>query len=210
MKKNIGSIIFIILIILTTFVVDIDTLREVVMSAGVWAPLFFIMLKIATIVVAPLSGVALYPLVGVLFGFWPGMLYVIIGDFLGYSSAFLLSRHFGRKFVEKIISKNENGIVAKLVRRIGTAKGFFITCIVGFAASDVLSYAAGLTALSYWKFIMILLPLSVAGTSIFVFFGSSLATISHHPYSVYAIPALVFVVIAVGIFLLSRMSDRSH
>ena len=82
-------------IITLALFVDIGSLRIWVEGAGVWAPLVFIILKVSTIVIAPLSGSPLYPLVGLLFGFWPGILYVALGDFIGYTTTFFIGRKLG-------------------------------------------------------------------------------------------------------------------
>jgi uncharacterized membrane protein YdjX (TVP38/TMEM64 family) len=72
----IGVAITILVIVGLTFLFDMEKIQEWIKTAGIWAPLIFIFLKTSTIVIAPLSGSPLYPLVGLLFGFWPGILYV--------------------------------------------------------------------------------------------------------------------------------------
>lgn len=164
------------LIIIASFLVDIAELRELIISAGTFAPLIFITLKAATIVIAPLSGSPLYPLVGLFFGFWPGVLYVVLGDFLGYSIAFFISRVMGRRIVERFISKKDTGIIARMIEKISTGKGFFQVCLTCFALPELLSYAGGLSKLPYWKFISILLPASGIATSILVLMGATFDT----------------------------------
>lgn len=142
------------------------------MQAGYWAPLTFVVVKISTIVVAPLSGTMLYPMAGLMFGFWPGILYIAIGDFFGYSIAFFISRYLGQSIVLKLISKNEKGILSKIVDRMSTVRGYIYTCLMFFFSPELLAYGAGLSKLKYWKFILILWPGSVLGTSVLVVFGS--------------------------------------
>ena len=161
------------LIIGVSFLIDIGKLKQFIVTAGVWAPVIFVLLKVSTIIIAPLSGSPLYPLVGLFFGFWPGVLYVALGDFLGYSAAFFISKIFGQKVVAKLISKNENGLMARMVEKIGTGKGFFQACLTCFALPELLAYAAGLSKLPYWKFILILWPASTLATSTLVFLGAS-------------------------------------
>ncbi len=186
------------LIIAASFLIDISQLKQLILTAGIWAPVIFVLLKILTIVIAPLSGSPLYPLVGLFFGFWPGVFYVAIGDFLGYSFAFFISRICGQKAVMRLISKNENGLMARMVEKIGTGKGFFQACLTCFALPELLSYAAGLSKLAYWKFILILWPASVIGTSLLVFAGASF-DISQQPLLIsLAVPALGSLCVFVG------------
>ncbi len=170
----IGVGVMLAVLIALSFIVDIDTLKTWVIQAGVWAPLVFILLKISTVVIAPLSGSPLYPLVGLLFGFWPGLLYVALGDFIGYTVTFFISRIFGRSIVMKMISKKEEGLLAKIVYHIGTGKGFFHACLTCFALPELLSYGAGLSRIRYITFILILWPAATVATGLLVLFGSSL------------------------------------
>jgi uncharacterized membrane protein YdjX (TVP38/TMEM64 family) len=160
-----------IIVLLSTFL-DIEKLKEVVIASGPWAPLLFVVLKILTIVVAPISGSPLYPLVGWIFGFWPGLAYVALGDFLGYSIAFYMSRIFGQKRFATFLLGKDHNLIAKLVGHLGTGKGFFQACLVCFPLPEVLSYAAGLSTLSYTKFILILWPASTTVASLLVLFGA--------------------------------------
>src|SRR3990167_7952182 len=138
----IGVGITILVLVILAFFIDISSLQSWVERAGVWGPLVFILLKISTIVVAPLSGSPLYPLVGLLFGFWPGILYVAFGDFLGHSMAFSISRIFGKKLVLKLISNKESGLLVRVVDHISGTKGFLQACLIFFVVPEVLSYAS--------------------------------------------------------------------
>lgn len=178
--------------------VDIDTIKGFVTNAGPWAPLVFIMLKASTIVAAPLSGAPLYPIVGFLFGYWPGILYVGIGDFLGYSIAFFISRTFGYPFVRKLFQGKERSTLAKIVDHVGTTKGFLHMCLTCFALPELIAYGSGLSKLPYWKFILIYTPISIVVSSFAVLFGSLLDTESLPLFITIGAPLSAFTVIAVG------------
>src|SRR3990167_733584 len=127
----------ILVIIAVAYFVDLSTLRTWVEGVGIWGPLVFILLKISTVVVAPLSGSPLYPLAGLIFGFWPGILYIAVGDFLAHTTTFYISRIFGQRIVFKLLSGNEEGIVARIVDHIGDTRGFFQACLTCFALPEV-------------------------------------------------------------------------
>src|SRR3989344_4048792 len=78
----------------------IENIRDRVEDAGIFGPLFLIVLKALTLIIAPLSGTPLYPISGALFGFTKGFIYMTIGDILGTSVSFYISRIFGRKVAE--------------------------------------------------------------------------------------------------------------
>ena len=188
----------ILVIIALSLFIDISSLKIWVERAGVWGPLVFMLLKISSIVIAPLSGSYLYPLVGLLFGFWPGILYVALADFLGYTIAFYISRLLGRKIVLKLISDKEEGVINRIVNHISETKGFVQVCLIFFALPDVLSYAAGLSRISYIKFISILWPFFTAVTAILVLFGSILEPRSESLLIGLAIPIAGAVAMLIG------------
>lgn len=195
----IGAGLTILALVVLSFFIDIDTLKQWVIDAGPWAPLLFIALKILTIVAAPVSGSPLYPLVGMLFGFFPGFFYVALGDLIGYTIAFHISRHFGREYVLRLIAKNETGMLAKIVDRLSDAKSFFVACFAFAVMPELLAYGAGLSRLPYIKFISILWPLSMIGSATLVFFGSKITDTAHSLLSASIIPlAIGSVVLVVG------------
>jgi len=194
----IGIGLTILALVALTFFIDLDSVKTWVEKVGVWGPLLFIVLKASTIVVAPLSGSALYPLVGLLFGFWPGVLYVEIGDFLGYTISFFISRIFGQKLVLKILSNKEGGLLSRIIEHVSTAKGFLQACLTLFAMPELLSYGAGLSRLPYLKFILIITPLSIVASSLLVFFGSILDINSNSILLSLGLPILGALVIIAG------------
>ena len=188
----------ILFLVLLSFLVDIESMKAWVVNVGVWAPLAFIFFKILTLVIAPLSGSPLYPLVGLLFGFWPGLLYIAIGDFLGHTINFGISRVFGRKIVEKMLGGKEGTLLSKIIDHIGTSKGFFQATLALFASPELLSYGAGLSKLSYLKFIFILWPMTLIGSTVLILLGSSLGLSKNSLLISLGIPALGALCIIIG------------
>ncbi len=188
-------------IILLVIFVDISSLRVWVEKAGVWGPLVFILLKVSTLVIAPLSGSPLYPAVGLLFGFWPGILYVVIGDMIGVSINFYLSRRFGKALISRWISNKEEGMLNKVVNHISDAKGFFHAALTFFAMPELLSYAAGLSKLPYYKFISILTPIGAIPASVLVLFGSLFGPQGQSLWITLSIPIIGAFVVLTGGFL---------
>lgn len=170
----ISLVVAIIALAVLSLFVDVDTLKVWVVGAGIWAPVVFVVVKVLTIVVAPLSGSPLYPLAGLLFGLVPGILLIAIGDFLGYSISFWISRRFGRPVVLKFLSAKEESVLPKIIEYAGTTRGMLHLCFTFFNLSEVISYGAGLGPIRYAKFIAILLPFSMAGASLLVAFGAAL------------------------------------
>lgn len=185
---GIATILF--LIFITTLISE-ESLKSFITESGAWAPIVFIFAKISTIVLAPLSGAFIYPLAGILFGTKVGLIYVAIADFIGYSTAFFLSRFLGRKKIEKLFEKNETGTLYKIVQMVGTPKGFLAACFIFFPVADLLSYGSGLSRLKYRYFIGILMPGSILGSFVLVGLGEYIGFNRN----------LIFVMIAIFAFL---------
>lgn len=204
-----GLGITVLVILILIFFFDIDSVKVWVEKAGIWGPLVFILLKTSTIVIAPLSGSPLYPLVGLLFGFWPGILYVEIGDAIGYSLSFWISRIFGKKIVSKFITNKEEGIMTKVINHASTPKGFFQACLTLFAMPELLSYGAGLTKLSYWRVISIMVPISAVGSALFVFIGSVLDPNNQSVLIGFGLPIVGIVAMLIGGTLFAKSLKKS-
>jgi uncharacterized membrane protein YdjX (TVP38/TMEM64 family) len=82
-------------------------LQEIVSSLGIWAPAILILLKISTLVVAPLGGNPIYIISGALYGSWAGFAIVMLGDILGSSICFWISRRFGERVVRALASEKQ-------------------------------------------------------------------------------------------------------
>ncbi|MDQ5912130.1 MAG: hypothetical protein QG568_343 [Patescibacteria group bacterium] len=171
MKVALLALFTVLFLVYLTTIIKEDALREFIVNSGAWAPVVFILAKISTVVIAPLSGAFIYPLAGILFGTKTGLMYVAIADFIGYSTAFFISRILGRKKVEKFFEQSEAGTLHKIVSIVGTPKGFFTACFLFFPMPELLAYGGGLSRLPYKYFIAIIMPLSVLGSLVLVSLG---------------------------------------
>lgn len=196
------------IIFVLAFFIDLSSVKGWVLAAGVWAPLLFILLKILTIVIPPLSGGPLYLLVGLFFGFWPGILYVAIADFIGFTTAFSISRKFGQKTVDRIISQKEGSTLHRIVQHVSTPKGFFQAYMTLFAMPELLAYGAGLTKIRYRSFISILSPLSWILSSVIVLFGSVLDIEKGGTFIALIFPALGMIVFMTGGWLFMKAVNK--
>ena len=125
----------------------VDRLRAFLGSFGPMAGLFYVALVTMEVVIAPLPGLMLYAPGGVLFGgFWGGLL-ALIGNVLGAGLACWLARHLGRAWLTPLLA---DGPLAECEARL-TRHGFWIILLLRLnplTSSDLVSYAAGLTAVS--------------------------------------------------------------
>lgn len=158
--------------------IGLEDLGMYVERAGIWGPVILILGKIATIVFAPLGGSPLYPIAGALFGPFYGFLYMFIGDALGASIAFWISRRFGRSAVTRFVSRHGMVMVERILMYLGTAKGMLEARIYFIAFPELISYAAGLTHIPFWTFVSIHMLIYAAPIALIVWLGDAIVGLS--------------------------------
>lgn len=154
-------------------VFDLGDVRARIEEAGIWGPLILIAAKASTIVIAPLSGSPLYPVAGALFGFWKGFFFLVLGDMLGGTIAFVLSRLFGRRIVDRFLSGQQN-LVTKALEMMGSPRGFLLARLGFVTFPEVPAYAAGLSTIRYLPFIGIFTLVGMLPTAVTAGLGAFL------------------------------------
>jgi len=167
----------------------ISDIREKVEGLGAWGPLVLILAKASTLVFAPLGGAPLYPVAGALFGTLNGFVYVMVGDALGSTVCFFISRKCGRRVVHRFVTDSGMPIVERLLGHMGTVRGFIETRLFFIGLPEAVSYAAGLTRLPFKTFIIINTLAYIVPNAFFVWAGSTLVTLG----PLYATLYMVFI-----------------
>jgi uncharacterized membrane protein YdjX (TVP38/TMEM64 family) len=158
LKEYWASILVLILVVVLsigTFFIDLNAFQQSIKDAGIWAPVFYILAKTSTVVFAPLSGTALYVFSVPLFGFWKGLLYSFIGDLIGATITFYLSRWYGQPVIKYFTGKKNLVYIESVLDIMSTFKGFVSVRLAALVMPEIASYAAGLTKLRFRDFIYI-------------------------------------------------------
>lgn len=159
-----------------TVFIGIDGLGHLVERAGFWGPLAVILLKMTTIIFVPLSGGPVYAIAGAAFGFWQGLLITFIGDVLGFSVAFYLSRIFGRPIINAFVPRAQMPFIEKLLTQGAAVKSFLKARLAFAGFPEVFAYAAGLTPIAFSIFIVAQMALHTPIAALVVLFGDALFT----------------------------------
>lgn len=182
--ENIAGLIFIFLVMIVGFLCfDMTAVTAFIQKVGILGPLILILAKAGTMIFAPVSGSPLYPLAGALFGFVPGSIYLALGDFIGSTVSFYISRYFGRKTVERFARGNVP-LIDKILSFMETNRGFLIARICFIALPEAVSYAAGLTRITFTRFIItstlvgILPTVILAGAGSWISLGTNTLSIT--------------------------------
>lgn len=116
-------------------------------AQGAWAPLFFILIM-AAVVVLLLPGVLFTTGAGFVFGVVEGSIYVVAGTTLGAILAFLIARHlFGERARQFILARSRLRVVDKELTPHGW-KIVLLTRLIPFFPGKLSNYFFGLTSFS--------------------------------------------------------------
>lgn len=131
-----------------------DQLREQLKSYGPLAPIVYVALYALQIVIAPIPGAALAYAAGYVFGTVPAIFYSITGILIGSALGFLLARRFGMPLIEKMAPKSWIDRWSNL-SQVNSSFTWFLLMLAPTA--DVFYFIAGLTRLSFRRFMLIVL-----------------------------------------------------
>jgi uncharacterized membrane protein YdjX (TVP38/TMEM64 family) len=131
---------------------NIQRLKTLILSFGLWAPLISAFLMIAQSVVLFLPAFPIFVVNALVFGpVWGALLSwgsAVVGSLICFSIAKIL----GRPVVQRLVNRIHLETADRALRRYEK----YIILVFGFVpviSFDVISYAAGLTLLTYWEFI---------------------------------------------------------
>ncbi len=132
---------------------------------GIWGPLVFVAIQVVQVVIPIIPG-GVSCLVGVLlFGPIWGFIYNYTGICIGSACAFQIARKVGMPAVERAAGNQKIGKYMKWMEN-GTFDKLFAAAIFFPAApDDLLCFLAGVTKMSFRKFLLIILlgkPMSIA------------------------------------------------
>ncbi len=172
----------------------LERIRDLIASAGPFAPILYIAVKAVTYVVAPLSSGPIQLFSGILFGLIPGTLYTLVGEVLGGSLNFLLARRFGRPVVKRIVGAENLPRVDAFVDQIVDWKTLLYARLFLFSLYDFISYAVGFSHLRYRTYLIISIFAGVIPTFIAALLGTSLTEERSGLLLVYGLVGLASVV----------------
>lgn len=131
--------------------VDVDLARGYILGFGIWAPIASFMLMILQSIAAPLPAFIITFANAGLFGWVKGAILSWSSAMAGAALCFYIARFFGRGVVEKLTSKYALESIDDFFDQYGNY-AILIARLLPFVSFDIVSYAAGLTSMSFWSF----------------------------------------------------------
>lgn len=162
---------------------DPDSLRAVIVTLGFWGPVAVIASMALAIVFSPLPSAPIALASGAIYGHTLGTVYVLIGAEAGALAAFAIAHVIGRGLIERWPAV---GHLDRLRGSQGTLTAVvFVTRLMPFVSFDAVSYAAGLTPLTWWRFALATLGGIVPASFLLAHFGQELVNVGSGPASAF-------------------------
>ena len=130
---------------------DFQKVKDFVASYGPYAAAISFLLMVLQSVVAPLPAFLITFANAALFGFWKGALLSWSSAMAGAALCFFIARTLGRGPVEKLTSKGALKSIDEFFERHGK-QSILIARLLPFISFDIVSYAAGLSSVSFLGF----------------------------------------------------------
>lgn len=154
--------------------VDAHALRARVEELGVWGPLAIVAVMTLAIVVSPIPSAPIAMAAGAAYGHAWGTLYVVAGAEAGALAAFGIARLLGRGALHRWLGER---LPATMIGSQNSLMWIvFASRLLPFVSFDLVSYAAGLTLLTVWRFALATLAGIVPASFLLAHFGSEMAT----------------------------------
>lgn len=186
---------------------DGRALRQAIVGLGAVGPFAVVAFMTLAILVSPIPSAPIALAAGAAYGHAWGTLYIVAGAELGALLAFGLARLLGRDALQRWLGQ-------RLPRTRLASQGslmtiVFVSRLLPFISFDVVSYAAGLTSLTLWRFGLATLAGILPASFLLAHFGGEMATgeVDRIMYSVLALGLLTAVPLAIHL-LRERRRER--
>lgn len=135
---------------------DEGSLQAYLKRAGVWMSILFITLQFSQVVILPIPSTVTVVAGAALFGPLMGSVYSLIGIVIGSVTAFLIGRYAGYRVVAWLVGKDT---LDKWLKKVKGKDKLLLSAmfLLPVFPDDVLCFVAGLSSMSLWFFIVVIL-----------------------------------------------------
>ena len=190
---------------LLDFLRDREAIAAYLDPFGIWGPLLYLLILGVQVITAVIPGHALLITAGYLYGFGGGLTLNIIGVIVVSQLVFVMTRQAGKPFAQRFVPLNILERWDEIARRQGFL--FFLICFwFPIIPSNVTNYIAGLSAISFWLFLLANFLGRMPGLVLVTLIGSHGLELSWEQWLVILPVALV--VIVGGRYLTAKIERR--
>lgn len=130
---------------------SVEQVRQYILSFGVWAVVISFLMMILQSVAAPIPAFFITFANAMVWGWWKGALLSWSSAMAGAALCFFISRVYGRQVAEKFTTRLALEEVDVFFEKYGR-NAILVARLLPFVPFDPISYAAGLTAMSFRDF----------------------------------------------------------
>ena len=149
-----------------------DTLAAYIQAFTPWSHLMYFAVQLFSVILAPIPSNLTAAVGGLLFGTLPAFLLTWGAVVLGSLVVFALARSLGQRFVEGLVSRKVSEKYLDLVRRKRDVF-LLLAFLFPFFPDDILCILAGLTDISWKRFLVLCLAARPWGLLVACAFGGS-------------------------------------
>jgi uncharacterized membrane protein YdjX (TVP38/TMEM64 family) len=157
-----------------TAITDGPTLERYVIELGILGPLAIVALLAAAIVLNPIPSAPIALAAGAAYGHLWGTVYVVVGAEIGALIAFGIARLVGYEVLRRWLGSRLS--LGSLASQNALMAAVFASRLLPFVSFDLVSYAAGLTPLTAWRFAVATLAGIIPASFLLAHFGGEMAT----------------------------------
>ncbi len=153
---------------------DSERLHTAIQNAGAMGPLVIIGFFMIAVVINPLPSAPIALAAGFAYGHTWGTVYVVIGSVSGAFIAFTIARLLGHDILNRWFGeKLKMGLLGSQLGLMGMIVVFRLLPFISF---DIVSYAAGLTNITWWRFLLATTVGIIPVSFLLAHFGSEMTT----------------------------------
>lgn len=157
-----------------TTILDGAQLRDTIARLGAWGPLAVVVLMVLAIMVSPIPSAPIAMAAGAAYGHTWGTLYVLLGAEIGALAAFGVARWVGAATLRRWLGDR---LTVGFLGSQNTLTGIvLVSRLLPFISFDIVSYAAGLTVITFWRFALATLVGIAPASFLLAHFGGEMAT----------------------------------
>ncbi len=146
-------------------------LKQAIHGTGAWGILAYIGVIALAVVISPIPGAPLTMVAGAVWGAIPAGVYSVIGGFLGGLVAYCIGLTLGRSVVRALTGKVVYFSKERGEKLLGVL--IFVTRLLPVMSFDLISYAAGLTGLSFHIYAIATLLGMIPSTLLLTYMGEA-------------------------------------
>ncbi len=154
---------------------DIEVVREYIASYGALAPIISILLMVLQSILAPIPAFLITFSNALVFGWVKGAIISWTGAMIGAAICFAIGRFLGRDVAEKYAGKRQLESVDNYFSKYGKVS-ILIARLLPFVPFDPVSYAAGLTSMSFPGFLLATGVGQIPATIVYSYFAGNVTT----------------------------------